>query len=92
MLATGTFVVEIDAPQFLFEDQEITFNCSAGGINVVGYNWSRDETVIGSDAELTVTVLLSWNGSCLTCQAEADNGDTFNASTTLQVFSKILAS
>lgn len=57
---------------------------------MVDYSWFRDEVDIGSEANLTVTVLMTWNGSCLTCQAVADNGDTANASITLQIYSKSL--
>lgn len=90
VIVAGDFVVTVEVLEIIFEDQEITFNCSAPGVGVVLYTWDRDGITIrtSSEAELTVTVPLSWNSSCLTCHVQADNGEEANASITLQVFSK----
>ena len=80
----------MESPQFIFQDQQVTFNCSAEVVGVASYSWSRDGVLLpGSEAEqLVVTVPLSWNGSLLSCHVQVSGGAVSNDSITLQVFSK----
>lgn len=79
----------VEAPEVVYDNQQITFNCSAVNVSVVSYEWSRDGIALqGSSADLTVTVPLSWDDSCLSCHVQSTIGDLVNGSSTLQVFSK----
>ncbi len=86
-------LVSVEAPEVIYENQLVSFNCSPSDelFGVMNYSWFRDDVALpsGSDGELEVmAVPLSWNGSCLMCSVEGENGTIANASTTLTVVGK----
>lgn len=88
----GSSLVSVEAPDVIYQDQHISFNCSSsdGEFGLVNYSWSRDGASLssGTDSVLEVVVPLAWDGSCLSCCVEGENGTVANASTTLTVVGK----
>lgn len=78
-------------PEVIYENQDVTFNCSAG-VGVVNITWWLDGSLLqaGVGGQLVGMVTLSWNGACLTCHVEKSAGGAANASHILRVASKLV--
>ena len=83
----GSPLILLEAPEIIYENQRISFNCSAPA-DVVSYRWFREGAALPAESDETLEVVVTaavWNGSCLTCVARWGNGTEENASTTLTV-------
>ena len=80
--------LSLEIPEVIFENQEITFNCS-GGVTNGSYRWSLNGSILSghTNEQLTTTVPLSWMGSCLTCHVQSQ-GEVTNVSRSLTVLGK----
>lgn len=82
--------MDLEVPEVIYDNQQITFNCSAVGVSAVNISWWLDGTLLqeGSNGQLVDMISLSWNGACLTCRVELNDGTVANASSVLTVASK----